>query len=303
MALPPARTEISDTYPNPSNAIARVGFGRLWDYVVGLLGSTGNAAEARNALGIGSAISFRNLLINANGAINQRGYVSGTAVGSASTYTLDRWRVVTSGQNLAFGAATPDRMMTAPAGGVEQVVEGAMVAGGVHTLRWTGTASATVNGVAVANGANTPSLPANENVTVRFMGGTFSQPQLEAGIVATPYERRPIGLELTLCQRYFWAITGSGVMGVGQATGTNTCAIFIQFPTQMRAPPSFGANALAVINSVGSNVNGSAAAIGAAGFTAVTINVTTGTAGLVSGNATILVGTSPASVINFSAEL
>ena len=60
-APPPARTEISDTYPNPSNAVARVGFGSLWDYVTGLLGSTGNPAEALSALtaaGTGTANTF-----------------------------------------------------------------------------------------------------------------------------------------------------------------------------------------------------------------------------------------------------
>lgn len=49
---PPARTAISDTYPNPSNAVARVGFGALWDYVTSLLGATGTPADARTALGL-----------------------------------------------------------------------------------------------------------------------------------------------------------------------------------------------------------------------------------------------------------
>lgn len=60
-SAPPARTEISDTYPNPSNAVARVGFGSLWDYVTGLLGATGNPAEAITALtaaGLNTANSF-----------------------------------------------------------------------------------------------------------------------------------------------------------------------------------------------------------------------------------------------------
>lgn len=60
-AAPPAKTEISDTYPNPSNAVARVGFASLWDYVTGLLGLTGNPAEAQAALqvpGLSSANSF-----------------------------------------------------------------------------------------------------------------------------------------------------------------------------------------------------------------------------------------------------
>lgn len=52
MASPPAKTELSDTYPNPSNAVLRGGMGKFWDYVTGLLGATGNAAEARAALGV-----------------------------------------------------------------------------------------------------------------------------------------------------------------------------------------------------------------------------------------------------------
>lgn len=51
-SAPPAKTAISDTYPNPSNATARTGFGVLWDYATGLLGSTGNPAAAQAALQI-----------------------------------------------------------------------------------------------------------------------------------------------------------------------------------------------------------------------------------------------------------
>ncbi|MDN8617881.1 hypothetical protein [Variovorax ginsengisoli] len=36
MALPPLKTAISDTYPNPSNATARAGFASLYDYVVSI---------------------------------------------------------------------------------------------------------------------------------------------------------------------------------------------------------------------------------------------------------------------------
>ncbi|GGI16462.1 phage tail protein [Oxalicibacterium faecigallinarum] len=54
MPAPPERNEISDAYPNPSNATMRIGMGRLWDFVTGLLGLTGNAADARSALGVPS---------------------------------------------------------------------------------------------------------------------------------------------------------------------------------------------------------------------------------------------------------
>lgn len=47
MALKPAplRTEISDTYPNPNNGVARTGVGKLWDFVTSLLGITGATTD------------------------------------------------------------------------------------------------------------------------------------------------------------------------------------------------------------------------------------------------------------------
>jgi len=57
MAAPPAKAEISAPFPNPSNAVARLGFSRLYDYLVGLLGLTGNASDARTALGAAPIVS------------------------------------------------------------------------------------------------------------------------------------------------------------------------------------------------------------------------------------------------------
>lgn len=53
MAAPPLKAEISGPFPTPSNGTMRIGMGKLWDYVTGLLGATGNAADARVALGVG----------------------------------------------------------------------------------------------------------------------------------------------------------------------------------------------------------------------------------------------------------
>jgi hypothetical protein len=62
MPAAPAKTEISDTYPNPSNAVARTGFGKLWDWATTLLGTSGTQADAQTALGlkIGFVYSFNN---------------------------------------------------------------------------------------------------------------------------------------------------------------------------------------------------------------------------------------------------
>lgn len=189
---------------------------------------------------------MRNLLVNGNFAINQRVYATGVATTTANQVTLDRWRVVTSGQNLAFPAATPDRVVTAPAGGIEQVIEAGWVVGGLYVLSWSGTATATVNGVAAANGSQTASLPANTAITVRFTGGTVGLAQFEPTYV-TPFERRPPGLELSLCQREFAKSYAGGTApgantAVGAAMGSpgvgGAIMATVRLPVPMRTAPS-----------------------------------------------------------------
>jgi hypothetical protein len=166
--------------------------------------------------------------MNAQGLINQRGYVSGTATTTANQYTVDRWRVVVSGQNLTFTTTNNEVIFTAPAGGVEQVIEGLNLESGTYVLNWEGTATATVGGVAVAKGG-TVTVVGGTNTTVRFIGGTFIRPQFESGSVATPFERRAYGAELNLCLRYTNRISAF----VGPVNG-----YVIVYPEPMRANPT-----------------------------------------------------------------
>ena len=207
----------------------------------------------------GPLSGLRNLIINGNFAINQRGYVSGSAVPAANTYTLDRWRVVTSGQSATFTTTGNGRTVTAPSGGIEQVIEGASIAGGSYVINWTGTATCTVNGIARAKGA-TFTLTAGSNATVRFSSGTVSVVQLEPGTVATVFEERPIGLELMLCQRYYQ--TGTFVNGVGSQGGSDYFANYSAKVSMRVAPtiivspiPEVRANgtALTVLSAIGDN--------------------------------------------------
>lgn len=147
-------------------------------------------------------LGFKNLLINALGTINQRGYVSGTATTAANQYTADRWKVQTSGQSVSWTTSGGVTTFTAPAGGFAQVIEGVNVQGGAYTLSWTGSATATVNGSAVANGGQV-ALPANTNATVVFFSGTLSLPQLELGSESTAFDWRPLAIETVLAQRYY----------------------------------------------------------------------------------------------------
>lgn len=61
--------------------------------------------------------------------------------------------------------------------------------------------------------------------------------QLEEGSVATPFEQRPIGLELSLCQRYYEAIYGSNPPMV-QYTANGDTRVSVPFKVSKRVPPT-----------------------------------------------------------------
>jgi hypothetical protein len=153
MALFPVRTELADTYPNPSNATFRTGIGKLWDAVTGLLGTDGNAATARTALGFDNilgksgSITGRNRIINGAFAVNQRAK-SGTVTLAAGAYGHDRWKAGASGCTYTFTRPAMTAIISITAGSLMQVIEGLNIEGGNYRLSHSGTANArtAVNG-------------------------------------------------------------------------------------------------------------------------------------------------------------
>jgi hypothetical protein len=200
------------------------------------LADVASPSAARGNLGAGTAggFTFRNKVVNGNFNVNQRVYASGTATVVANQYTLDCWRVVTSGQNLAYAASGNGNIVTAPAGGLEQTIEGANIEGGTYVASWTGAGTCTVNGTAIANGGNV-ALPANTNVVIHLVGAV-SKFQLELGTVPTAFEFRPVSIEIGICQRYAWRLVSSLYGACNGASGGN---VAIQFPVQMRATPTY----------------------------------------------------------------
>ncbi|MGA5482713.1 hypothetical protein ACPCIT_09265 [Pseudomonas siliginis] len=272
-------------------------------------GGTGavTAGAARAALGVTGG---KNLLINASFSINQRAYVSGSATTAANQYTLDRWRVVTSGQSVIFAASGTGNQITAPTGGIEQAIEGANIEAGVYTLSWTGTATATVNGVPVANGGQTAALAAGSTTTVRFTGGTVKECQLEFGSVATGFEKRLRAAELSLCAWYFERITWPAAyekIALGQCTNTFVVAGMGYFQHPKRAAPTITpgpANTYSVQTANGGGDTAANVSFNPSSQNTYNWAATSSSASLVTGNVTALIGkASGGNYIDVSAEI
>jgi hypothetical protein len=223
-------------------------------------------------------------LINGEFRINQRGYTSGSNLASGS-YGFDRWKSTFTNTTLTFTSAPQGQIVTINSGGsVEQIIERENVSAGTYVLSWTGTATGRVYNT----GATPPSYAASPivvtldglaNVEVEFTasGGTQTlwKPQLEQNYQPTPFEQRPIGVELALCQRYYQRVTANAggnadcTFCTGLVFSTTTIIASYNFPT-MRVPPTF------TFSGGGYDVVVATAAIGVSGISA--INTTTSTA-------------------------
>jgi hypothetical protein len=137
----------------------------------------------------------------------------------------------------------------------------------------------------------------------------FSEVQLELGPVATPFEQRPIGLELSLCQRYCFvnaSVNGSrlnlGSGGVGTST-TGTIAGFL--PVTMRAEPTVTIIGATQFRLLGGN-QGQQVTVSASDSTKASYSLGFSASGMTPGGG-VLVQTldspSPAPSITFTAEL
>jgi hypothetical protein len=191
-----------------------------------------------------------NRIINGNFAINQRGYVSGTALPASPTvangYGHDRWKAGANGCTYTFTATLADTTITITANTLTQIIEAGMIEGGVFTLSWTGTAQARVyqgtpTGSYAASPIVTASLTAGTNTTVEFNTGSVGRVKFENGAVATPFNRQSLAKSMADCQRHYQKLGGSVaadlyVSGYVSAAGSGvTCTLGIP---QMRAAPT-----------------------------------------------------------------
>lgn len=213
----------------------------------------GTALEAISSPDIGS----RNRLINGNFGINQRVYGSGAAT-SAGQYTLDRWKVTGTG-GITFSTTDNVTKVTIPSGQtLQQVIEGANLQSGTHVLSWAGTAQGRIDGGAYgASGAVTATAVGGTNMTVEFGPGTVSLAQLEEGSLASRFEQRQTGVELALCQRYYYQNTSPLDFSVPTNLTSGASPGFrpvITHPVTMRAGPTVTITAQTQVDRASSNL-------------------------------------------------
>ena len=157
-------------------------------------------------------------------------------------------------------------------------------------------------------GANLISATGATSV-VATNGATFyiTGVQLEAGSVATPFERRSYGQELALCQRYYYFIGNDGTnaaIGSGFATGT-TGFVYGALPVEMRTAPTISyTGTLSDLNFTHTGVSAPANSLTNQGTGrksyAISLGSATGTTNLAGIFARV---TSASTAITFSAEL
>jgi hypothetical protein len=184
----------------------------------------------------GGAIGVKNVIINGNFQINQRG-VSGTVTLAAGAYGHDRFKAGASGCTYTFATSNNVTTLTISAGSLIQVVEGLNLYTDTYTLSWTGTAQGKIGAGSYAGSGVTGSVTGGTNLNIEFNTGTLSLVQLEAGSVASPFERRDYGRELAMCQRYFQVI-GDLSRLTGMAFNSTANPISWPLAVTMRASPS-----------------------------------------------------------------
>jgi hypothetical protein len=134
--------------------------------------------------------------------------------------------------------------------------------------------------------------------------------QLEAGSVATPFERRPYGTELQLCQRYcirYKSDVQFFRFALGECPATTLLQSYVYFPVEMRTEPTltvtatasdyvvFSANTLTNCSTVPSIVSSSSSKLGVLDCTVAS--------GLTAGRAGALLSNNTNAFLQFNAEL
>jgi hypothetical protein len=137
-------------------------------------------------------------------------------------------------------------------------------------------------------------------------GATFyaTGVQLEVGTTPTPFERRPHGFELSLCQRYCYVQRGAGGerLGFGYCGTTTLYNLVVPLPVTMRATPTLVACSSGQVNDNQAAYDSGAITIGDS-ITNTCVNLKVAATGMTVGRGAQFYFSSAGSSMILSAEL
>ena len=215
--------------------------GSLWRTALDIDPSSGQVTFPSGLTGSSGSAST-NRIINGAFQINQRGYVSGTLTAS-NTFMHDRWKAGLSGCTYSFTQNSADTQITITQGSLVQIVEGANIAGGSHTLSWQGTARGRINaGTYSASPLILDNLSVGVPLVIEFNTGTLSDVMFTQGNTASPFQRRLLHEELSLCRRYYRrrlaAYANEPIALINSRASNSIPALLWAFDQPMRISPS-----------------------------------------------------------------
>lgn len=111
MTAPPARTELADTYPAPSNATFRTGIGKLWDFI-----TSGHSTTIASAAAPDIFAATNGKLIDYTGTATCTGFVAAPSAGGECTLVCAAAAVFTAGANMLIDGVASGSNFTAMAG-------------------------------------------------------------------------------------------------------------------------------------------------------------------------------------------
>jgi len=152
----------------------------------------------------------KNILIG-NFRVNQR-EVTGTVVLTTNVYGHDRFCGGSAGGTYTFATSGGITTVTITANTLAQVVRGENIVSGDYVLSWSGTAQGQIDGGGFGDSGEVfATLAGGTNAVIEFNTGTLALPQLEFGILATPFEFNFLAIERTACEAYFEKSQDDGV--------------------------------------------------------------------------------------------
>jgi hypothetical protein len=135
----------------------------------------------------------------------------------------------------------------------------------------------------------------------------FTGMQLEQNYQPTPFEQRPIGVELALCQRYYYRTTNAvgNSFNFGSGAANNLAETTIRFPTTMRSAVTALDSANIGVYQFSTTIDYSGGTVGLiqAEDDSAVIRYTHGSAVFVVGGANVVKAVTSTGYLGFSAEL